>query len=156
MTYSAYSLTQKLSQVNYEKILDFSLRICTRMILVVNKSMPISNYCELILDRLNPYLLGAKDSSEWPGTVLYGKTAIVRTYCYSEETVAIIKNITTSLYDWRSPNLPEDLCLLRNDLTPWLISISHEEDGYFHCSKSEINSLLEFIPDLTKSIEKDN
>jgi hypothetical protein len=156
MTFSVYSITQKLSQSNYEKILDFSLDISPKMLIVINKSISSSNACERILDRLNPYLLETKESSEWPGTILYGKTAIVKTYSYRKETLAIVKNITTSLYDWILPDLPEDFCLLRNDLTLWLVSISHEEDGYFYGTQNEINNLIDFIPDLAKMLKKDS
>jgi hypothetical protein len=156
MTCSVYSITQKLNQSNYEKILDFSLGISPIMLIVINKLIPPSDACERILDRLNPYSLDVKESSEWPGTILYGETAIVRTYSYSKETLAIIKNVTTSLYDWRLPDLPEDFCLVRNDLAPWLVSISHEEDSYFYCTQNEINNLIDFIPDLAEILKKDS
>jgi hypothetical protein len=155
MTYAAYSLIQELSQYQYEEVLDFSIGISPIMLLVINKSMQSSSSCDRVLSHLDRYLLEVKESNEWPGTILYGEAAIVRTYSYNDETLAIVKNITRSLYDWSLPDLPEDFCLLRNDLTPWLVTISHEKDGYFYGTESEVDRLLEFIPDLRKLITKD-
>jgi hypothetical protein len=155
MTYSAYSLTQEPSQFTYQKILDFSLNLSSRMLLVISKSMKSSDKCDQVILNLNKYLLEKKESSEWPGTILYTETAIVRTYSYNKESISVIKSMASSLYEWNFPDLPEDFCLLRDDSTPWLVTISHEKDGYFYATQSEIDSLIESVPELEKSIVKD-
>jgi hypothetical protein len=155
MTYSAYSLTQEPSQSDYENILDFSLDISSLMLLVINKSMKPSDNCERVIVELKKYLLETTELSEWPGTILYSETAIVRKYSYNKESIDVVKKLTTSLYQWSLPDFPEDFCLLRDDLTPWLVTISHERGGYFYATQSEINSLLKSLPELRKSLVKD-
>jgi hypothetical protein len=155
MTYSAYSLTQEPSQFTYERILDFSLNLSSRMLLVIGKSMESSDKCNQVIVNLDKYLLEKKESSEWPGTILYAETASVRTYSYNKELIGVVKSITASLYEWNLPDLPEDFCLLRDESTPWLVTISHEKDGYFYATQSEIDSLIESVPELEKFLVKD-
>lgn len=52
------------------------------------------------------------------------------------------------LYAWEQPLLPEDLCLLRSEQEPMLVSISHESDAYLLLSEDERQVLLSAVPSL--------
>ena len=49
---------------------------------------------------------------------------------------------------WRQPDLPEDLCLLRADGSPWLATIAHEADGFLLLSEAEREDLNTRVPAL--------
>jgi hypothetical protein len=54
-----------------------------------------------------------------------------------------------ALYEWRQPNYPEDLCLLRQDRSPWLVSIAHENDSYLCLSSGkEKEDIIINVPEL--------
>ena len=99
--------------------------------------------------------------SAWPGTMLYNASAVLGRYCLERGSVEILKQVADGLYDWGrfgsgmadEVRLPEDLCLMRPDGTPWLVTIGHEEAGYFRVTEQERGSLLEAIPDLGRLLE---
>jgi len=53
-----------------------------------------------------------------------------------------------NLFQWQQPALPEDLCLLRADGSPWLTTISHERDAYLSLTDPELDQLSRRCPDL--------
>jgi hypothetical protein len=55
-----------------------------------------------------------------------------------------------SIYAWRQPALPEDLCALRADDTPWLASIAHEGDAWLELTPDEQAVVTDALPDLLK------
>lgn len=90
-------------------------------------------------------------SSRWPGTELLGAEADLF-YCrLNAESAHLIKNATGHLYGWCHPNLPEDLCLLRNDREPWLVTITHEQDRFLVLTELERHHLLLLMPALRLS-----
>jgi hypothetical protein len=64
--------------------------------------------------------------------------------------------MTKSLYQWRYPDLPEDLCLLRSDETSWLVTVAHEDIGYFELFEDEWLRLQKNLPGLAATLEKDS
>jgi hypothetical protein len=74
---------------------------------------------------LSGSLIRVKEQSEWPGTILRGDTAFVNYYWTNDEAKRIIKDVSTSLYFWTHPNLPEDLSFIKHG-KPWLINTAHE------------------------------
>jgi hypothetical protein len=137
----------------YSKILDLALEECKFVLLVVRKSLPLSEHGATVLNNLNKYMMSSVESMEWPGTQLLDETASVFRYEFSTACAEILKNSAKALYDWTQPELPEDLCLLRNDENPWLVSISHERDSYFYLSENEKNRLLNIIPSMATLLE---
>ena len=69
------------------------------------------------------------------------------------ETAKILGEAVEGLFDWIEPELPEDLCILRPDGSPWLVTISHEQDAYFQLSDKEKGELTELVPDLRLVID---
>jgi hypothetical protein len=60
----------------------------------------------------------------------------------------VLKKATNALYGWVQPELPEDLCLLRDEKEAWLVSIAHERDSYLCLSEDERSRLLDALPQL--------
>ena len=84
-------------------------------------------------------------SSEWPGTKLLGGTALIRYYKWTEDCANIISNAVNGLYDLKQPDFPEDLCLIRGEGDPFLVTISHEKDAYLVLTPEEKEDIIKTI-----------
>jgi hypothetical protein len=105
-----------------------------------------------LLSALRPALIAETVSSEWPGTRLLSGTATLRRFQLNTASAALLTGAAESLYDWVQPALPEDLCLLRPDGTPWIVTIAPERDAYFELSLAEQQELLTELPQLAARI----
>lgn len=143
MAYVIYDLTREPMGDDYRRLIHVSLIYCDSFLLVMRPSLAISDSCVAVMNCLSPYLLGKSEESEWPGTkLLDDEKATVYKYRLTRESAKILSEITDRLYLWIQPNLPEDLALLRKSGEPWLVSISHEKDGYLRISTDEEQDLL--------------
>lgn len=125
----------------YQSIIDDAKIFCDHFLLIERKEIPLNSLGQKILNDLNPFLLKKTEKSEWPGTKLLNGTAWVYEFQLNTESANILKKRAKSILDWQSPNLPEDLCFLRMDESPWLISITHEDDVYLKTTIQEIQML---------------
>ena len=132
----------------YSKLLNQSLQYCDAFLFVVRPSMPQSESLKKIIEDLQSHIVNKEDKSEWPGTKLINNTATIYKFKLNHETVDFLTSKTHNLYSWLQPDLPEDLCLLRADKNPWLVTISHEKDGYLLLSMQEKENLVKAIPGL--------
>jgi hypothetical protein len=107
-----------------------------------------SRECESVLETLHPHLLGATETPNWPGTTLLDGTATVRRYRLEPSVVDIVSNAVESLYAWQQPERPEDLCLLRADGDPWLVTVAHEGDAYVVVEADELDVVRREAPEL--------
>ena len=105
-----------------------------------------------LLTALGPALIAETVSNEWPGTRLLSGTATLRRFQLNAASAALLTDAAESLYDWVQPALPEDLCFLRPDGTPWIVTIAHERDAYFELSLAEQQELLTELPQLAAHI----
>lgn len=129
-------------------MLQQSLSSCGSFILVVRHSIDVNDSAQAALNRLEPFLIQREERSEWPGTQLFDDTAEVSTFKLSPATATVLAETAESLFSWTQPELPEDLCLFREDGEPWLITITHEKDAYMVLSPDERAALIESIPSL--------
>ena len=143
-----YDIRTELTGDLYQALIDYSRSCCTAFFLVVRDTCPINASCNDVIQRLSGFFIERRSSSEWPGTVLYGHTATVYHYRLCLNSAEVLKNAVRGLYRWVQPDYPEDLCLLRNCGTPWLVSIAHEREAYFELSGSEREELARAIPAL--------
>ncbi len=141
-----YTLTHQLSGPSYSAFLRHAVGICDKAILVVRNSMRLNLQGIEALHQLQPYLLEQTETSKWPGTELLGSTAFVFYYNFSPECEIVLERAVDALYSWLQPDLPEDLCLIRPDGHPYLVSISHEHYNYLNLTDSEKRSLEEALP----------
>jgi len=138
----------------YCDLLDYSLKFCCLATLVIRKDLKTSPNVDIILKKLEPYLIEIKDTKEWPGTVLYSDTAKLYKFNLNKISNEIFKNSTNGLYGWIQPHAPEDLCLLRKDEKPFLVTISHEKDAYLQVTDIELNELFNCIPGIRACLRK--
>ena len=134
----------------YRGLLDFALGYCETALLVVRKTISLEAGGQAALSRLEPFLKRKAESLEWPGTSVSDLKwgAWVFEYSFTFESAEILKQAASGLYRWLQPKLPEDLCLLRADGQPWLVSITHERDGYLDLTPDEKVHLFEMFPRL--------
>ena len=125
----------------YRELLRLSGAFCSEAILVRRDSLDVSARFEQVMTALRPFIVRIAETSEWPGTVLLTETATVSRFSLYAESIEILSSYADGLYSWRQPDLPEDLCLLRPDGQPFLVTIAHERDAYLDLAE-EAESFL--------------
>ncbi len=70
----------------------------------------------------------------------------------TERALSVLTRVTNRLYGWQYPDLPEDLCLLREDWMPCLMTVSHDCIGYLYMTPAELFPLLERVRGLRVSV----
>ncbi len=144
-----YNLTNDLTQKQYQLLLEFASTYCDTFQLVVRETIGLDASAKQILKSLEPFLIKESDESEWFGTqLLDGSKAKVFIFTLTNETLTLLKSESYSLFTWIQPKLPEDITLIRRNGQPFLVSISHEADGYLLLSSQEKFLLNVEIPDL--------
>ena len=128
----------------YRDLIDLAFKVCDTFILVVRKDIFLNQNVDYILEELESSLKEVKEQYEWPGTLLAGEKP-AKVYYYNTDINArtIIKTVTNSLHSWVYPDLPEDLCFIKNG-KPWLINTSHEFESYIITeNKEEIDKITQ-------------
>lgn len=148
MTNTIYDLAEEPKGDVYRKLIQHSLGYCDSFQFVIRPTVDINESCKQLLNNLKPFLRGRTEESQWPGTQLVNGTAEIYRYNLTQASVIILAEVTDSLYAWLQPNLPEDLCFLRFEGKPWLVTITHEADGYLDLSTEERNLLAKKLPEL--------
>lgn len=119
-----YDLIDEPTGPEYDALLESALTQCSTMVLTVHPNGEEPR-ARAVVDELGPHRL--QDRAGGP----------VLRYRLSRDTVAILKRSARGLYAWHAPGLPENLCLLRADGTPWLVSIAREQLGYLELTPFE-------------------
>lgn len=153
-----YDLTQEPTGKTYGDLIDFATSICRTTLLVVRREYcnKLSTEGEKILESMKPFQIEIKRSSRWPGTELVGHKAMIYSFQSLPELSKILKEAANSLYSWVQPPLPEDLCFLRSDNTPLLITIAHENWSSLDITDREKDELEKVTPDLFALLKLDN
>lgn len=144
-----YNLVDEVKGESYVRLLHHALSHCDSFILVIRHSLDVNPSAKTVLNRLESFLIERAERNEWPGTKLLSETAQVNTFKFLPPTASALAEVADGLFSWTQPELPEDLCLIRKDGTPWLVTIAHEEDAYMMLSPEESAALTESIPALS-------
>ncbi len=96
-----------------------------------------------IFRQLEPFLLRVEPIGEWPGSAY--STKPVYFHEYVPASAQIIKSATDRLYDWGG-DLPDDLCLLRADESPFLLTLAHHQSSSLTLSPEEKDRLVSALP----------
>jgi len=121
-----YDLVDEPLGADYDALLDTALTQCSFFV-VRTRASDDGAAAHAVLSRLEPHLERRMDTSS--GTA--------HRFCLNHESVAVLKAVARGLYAWQQPGLPEDLCLLREDGSPWLVSIAAERLGYLELAPFE-------------------
>lgn len=144
-----FTLTNEPTGTVYQQLIETSLHFCTTALVVVRPELELSLRGVSVIRNLEPFLIGKSALTEWPGTLLYRGFAWVSRYNLVSSCARVLEESTDSLYSWRQPDLPEDICLLRPNGDPWLVTISHERDSYLSLTKQDFDLLKQTMPELT-------
>lgn len=155
ITRNSYTFLEEPKGDTYYKLIDYAISQCGYAILVVSDAIKMNSERENLLAKLSPFLENIKRSSEWPGTKLFGGDVPVYTYYFDSGFAEILKSVVSGLYQWQQPDFPEDLCLLREDRSPWLVDIAHEEDSFLVLSPDEYNELVKMLPEFRYKLKED-
>jgi len=140
-------ITKEPRKQDYKDLIDLASSLCTKFILVkrTQSALEIDKNCDKTLDELKPYLIDIQEKDQWPGTLLFEDTATVYYYRVTEESKEILKKRANGLYSWAHPQLPEDLCFLKEDGKTWLITIAHESEAWVNLDNIEELEKLKLI-----------
>lgn len=133
----------------FAALLRFALGRVDVLLAVTHADAPLSTNCSRVLAelRLAAPTSRSRRGTSWPGTP-GGPRSDVHEFRYGHAIVKVVLANSSSLFAWKLPALPEDLCLLRGD-TPWLITTTHEGDSRIETAHGEFTELLRAIPSLT-------
>jgi hypothetical protein len=143
-----FNLLKEPTGTIYYQLLSYAQKYCESFLMVIRDTVQKSDSIKKIIDDLQPYILEKDEKSEWPGTILHRGTATVTKYKLNNETLKLLASAVNGLYSWKQPDFPEDLCFLRQDGSPWLVTITYEEDGYLELTDKESEDLHQVIPGL--------
>lgn len=146
-----YNLSLEPTGEVYGRLILFALQYCDRFQFVVPHHIKQNKAVQDKLKKFENFQTLVTEKSEWPGTKLFSGTATVYQYKLNKESIRLLISCAKSLYSWTQPDSPEDLCLLRTDHTPWLVTIGYERDGYFEITSKEKEEIEAAIPELVLS-----
>lgn len=109
---------------NYRSLIKFAFDTCDTFLFIKHSQLSYNLSFDRLVKELEPDLICCREQNEWPGTISV-PTAMVYYFHTSEKSREIVKDITDSLFNWRAPNLPDDLCFLKGN-NDWLVNTSHE------------------------------
>lgn len=130
----------------YSALLQAAPGWCSKALLVLRDYPDLSETGLVTIKQLEPHLLASERAAAWPGTAMLSGSATVLTYRLNAEVISVLDTAARGLYEWQQPELPEDLCLLREQNDPWLVTISHERDAYVVLEPHEFEQLRDRAP----------
>ncbi|HJP59520.1 MAG TPA: hypothetical protein VJ865_05960, partial [Gemmatimonadaceae bacterium] len=107
-----------------------------------------------VLAKLGAHLIEVSQQPEWPGTKLLEDTAAVHRFRFNFSCAEVLKDAADRLYDWIQPVRPEDPCILRDDGTEFLTSITHERWAGLTLTTDEVEEFKLQAPLLAKSLRR--
>ena len=141
-----YTIEEEPVGKGYSGLLRFALGRCDAGLLVVRDADAMTPMTANFLGSIKQSIISNQPQSRWPGTELIGHTATVFRFRYDDMICDQLTKATDHLYGWIEPELPEDLCLMRPGGSPWLVTISHEHDGYLDLNAGEFHALVPEVP----------
>lgn len=117
--------------IAYSRLIDFAQKQCVKFSLVWRDDLGNKRHENEIAQKLEPYIIADTISSKWPGTEIFGASANVCFYKLNSETINILKK-AERLYQWQSPDFPEDLAFYGKNGNLWLASIAHEHMAWLY------------------------
>ena len=81
-------------------------------------------------EKLKPFLIKEYRTDKWPGTQLDCKSAVIKIYNLSAESIKCLENATTQ-YDFVSPFYPEDLAFYKKNNVVYASSAHEKKDWYY-------------------------
>lgn len=143
-----YTLDAELSAEDFRGVLRAGAEACAVVEFVVRPSLPLVAAGQFFLESLHPYLHSTFDA---PAEGEHH--ARVFRYVYSRGVIDRVGRAASSIYDWRQPDRPEDLALLRADGSRWLSSDARGRRVIFTLSDPERARLVDQVPPLAVALK---
>jgi len=121
-------------------ILEHALANRCRFSLVWRDQLTFGASALEIAETLKPSLLSEIRTDRWPGTTLWETMATVRLYGMNSDSFACVSRVPR-LFQWRAPDLPEDLAIYDSDGTCCVACISHEHVAWIDLASPTLNEL---------------
>lgn len=115
--------------IDYTQLLNTALKEYDSFSLVWRDDMEFNESAKKLEEQLAPYLIEEKHTDVWPGTQLEYPFATVRIYQVNEKTIKTLQSVN-SVFEWLSPNYPEDLAFYKNGVNKFA-SVAHEQMAWY-------------------------
>lgn len=141
----SYDIVKEVQGAAYGLLVRAAESFCDSAVLVIRDLPKYQPTVTQVLAGLEPYLVGKNENGLAALTATNGGANVCR-YRLSPQCVWILECSAEGLYDWCLPTLPEHLCFLRPDGTPWLVSNAGDQCGHLRLSEDEFASLTRAVP----------
>ena len=121
-----YDLMDEPSGHSYSALLECALRQCDTAVVSVDDTVGLNDSGQRMLSELHSALISETQ---------IGSTRLLR--LRFDRDLTSLFELPGRLFAWRQPDNPENLSLLRQDGSPWLISIASERLGYVELAPFE-------------------
>ena len=136
-----YGFTREPTGQVYHRLIDYAFGVgATGLLAVRHLPKPYRSCFDFV------------EQAEWPGTRLLDDVAKVYSIALNYPSTELLKYTVSGLFGWELPELPEDLCLLRNDSSTLLGSIAPERQVWLSLTDTEHENLRLEWPDLSASL----
>ena len=122
----------KKVSIDYKKIIEN----CSMFSLVLREEVKLNSSGLDFVKRFDPFLIKIERISQWPGTILTDGLADVFYYRLTQDSLNLLDSLE-SLLILEAPFSLEDICFYIGN-EPFLVTISHEKDLYFHVNECEL------------------
>lgn len=144
-----FTITSEPAGIVFRALLEIAGKFSTLGLVVVRPGEELEPTAVRLLSELKSFGdFPVELLSEWPGTKLLEGIARVQKFRIDPTVFRLLQTTAESLCDWQHPRLPEDLCLMRNDSSPILVTIAHGRDAYLVLSEEEAAEIQRHIPEL--------
>lgn len=120
-----YTQLNEPKQENYKKLIDLAFKYCDKFAFIRHSQLFYHQTMDLLLAELQEEFIESREQTEWPGTISV-PPATVYYFRTTNNAREIIQKACESLFDWKAPYLPDDLCFFRNG-NEWLVNTAHEK-----------------------------
>lgn len=104
-----YDIVSEPTGDSYRLLLEYALKICSDAQLILRPGIKASDHATQLVAKLESLGCERAETQEWPGTELRGHSATALRFPYGEHIVGLLLAHSRGLFDWRLPELPEDL-----------------------------------------------
>lgn len=134
----------------YRMLMDYAFKNSKKFFLHVPDGLQVNDSVYNLFSEMKNHLIDVVPSYEFISTE-YGEGEVHIFEC-NDYTNEIIRNKVTGLYDWRLPELPEDLGFIYENDEDWFTTISHENMGSIETESLKVVKELENIIEISKCI----
>lgn len=149
-----WDLIENPTGITYKKLVEVLCTHSDSFYFITRKEL---KYNKDTLKRFEPYIIEKYKTQKWANTITEGPSATLYLVEANEYTCRLLQELSESLYDWVSPNLPEDLTFIKNNFE-WFTCTTHERFGGFSLRSDYYKDLINKIEGIkiTRNYDFDN